>query len=154
MFGAVMLVKQLMSHRPASIDADDTVQEAAARMRALDVGALPVSAHGRFVGMVTDRDLTIRATASGADPRRVRVRQVMTPGLITCFEDERVDDAAALMAHHGVRRLAVVNRELELVGFLSIDDIAVSIADAEWLRRVLSQAFERVSARRTAEPTT
>jgi CBS domain-containing protein len=120
-----MIVEEVMSCGVTTIDADDPIQLAAERMRGVVIGALPVLSHGKLVGMVTDRDLAVRATARGLDARAAQVREVMTAGAITCLPGESVEEAVALMRRHGVRRLVVVDRSLEPVGLLSIDDLAL-----------------------------
>ena len=89
-----MRVSEVMTQGVEGIGPDATLQEAAAKMKSLDVGPLPVCDNDRLVGMVTDRDITVRATAEGDAPTDVRVRDVMTSEVIYCFEDELVEDAA------------------------------------------------------------
>jgi CBS domain-containing protein len=108
-----------------------TLQEAAARMKSLDVGPLPVCDNDRLVGMITDRDITVRATAEGDAPTDIRVRDVMTPEVVYCFEDALVEDAALLMQQRQVRRLLVLNRDKRLVGIVSLGDLAVETGDEE-----------------------
>src|SRR5947209_10896530 len=104
-----MKVKEIMDPRVAVVHADTTVQEAAEKMKDLDVGPLPVCENDRLVGMVTDRDITVRAVAEGHDPWTDHVRDVMTPEVIFCFEDQDVAEAARLMKRKQVRRLLVLN---------------------------------------------
>jgi len=121
-----MQVKEIMTTgvecaRPAA-----SVREAAIRMRDLAVGSLPVCDHReRLVGIVTDRDLVIRALAEGADPETTRVDEVMTPGVEYCFEDQDVARAAELMKQKQIRRLLVLNRDKKLKGIVSLGDVAV-----------------------------
>ena len=112
-----MQLKDIMTPKPECVRPDDTLQEAAARMRDLDVGPLPVCGDDdRMAGMITDRDITVRATAEGKDPKTTRVRDVMTEEVIYCFEDQDIDEAARLMQEQQVRRLLVMNRDKRLVG--------------------------------------
>ena len=92
-----MRVKEVMTPEVAIVDADSTLHEAAARMKSLNVGPLPVCQSGRLVGMLTDRDITVRATAEGEDPTAIRVRDIMTPEVLYCFEDDLVSEAALKM---------------------------------------------------------
>ena len=78
-----------------------------------------------MVGMVTDRDITVRGVAQGCDPRTARVREVMTPDVIYCFDDEDVNEVAKKMEEKQVRRLPVLNRNKRLVGIVSLGDLAV-----------------------------
>jgi len=104
-----------------------TLQEAALMMRELDVGTLPVcDENERVIGMVTDRDITVRAVANGKDPRTTLVRDAMTAGVVYCYEDQDVDEAARLMEDRQIRRLIVLDHDHRLAGILSLGDLAVS----------------------------
>jgi CBS domain-containing protein len=92
-------------------------------MADLDVGALPVGEEDRLVGMITDRDIAVRAVGTGRDPE-TRVREVMSQEVMYCFEDEDVERVVKNMADIQVRRLPVVNREKRLVGIVSLADVA------------------------------
>jgi CBS domain-containing protein len=104
---------------------DQTIREAAQMMVELDAGALPVGEQDRLVGMITDRDIAVRAVAHGKSPD-TRVRDVMTDDVKYCFDDDDVEDVARNMADIQVRRLPVVNRDKRLVGIVAIADIAAS----------------------------
>src|SRR5262245_29316881 len=120
-----MRVSEMMTRGVECIGPDATLQEAAAKMKSLDVGTLPVCDNDRLVGMVTDRDITVRATAEGDPPTEIRVRDIMTPEVIYCFEDAQVTDAAQLMEQKQVRRLVVLNSDKRMVGIVSLGDLAV-----------------------------
>jgi CBS domain-containing protein len=92
--------------------------------------------------MVTDRDITIRATADGRDPRQTPVREVMTSELFYCFEDQPVEEAASLMEEHQIRRLPILNRQKDLVGIVSLGDLAVDTSDEELVGQVLEEVSE------------
>src|SRR5438876_10675455 len=124
-----MRVSDVMTRGVECTRPDATLQEAAAKMKSLDVGPLPVCDNDRLVGMVTDRDITVRAAAEGEAPADVRVRDVMTPEVVYCFEDALVVDAALLMQQKQVRRLAVLDRDNRLVGIVSQGDLAVKTGD-------------------------
>ena len=84
-----MQLKDIMTPKPECVRPDDTLQDAAARMRDLDVGPLPVCGDDdRLAGMITDRDIVVRAVAEGKDPRTTRVREAMTEEIIYGFEDQ------------------------------------------------------------------
>ena len=85
---------------------DDSLQEAARKMKRLDVGPLPVCENESVVGMVTDRDITVRAVAEGRDPKATKVRDVMSGEVICCFDDQEADVAARLMQSQQIRRRA------------------------------------------------
>jgi CBS domain-containing protein len=102
---------------------DETIEQAAKTMAQVDSGALPVREGDRLVGMITDRDIAIRAIGAGKGPE-TRVREVMTAEVKYCFEDEDLEHVAANMAEIQVRRLPVMNRDKRLVGILSLGDMA------------------------------
>ena len=103
-------LKDIMTRNPEVIAPEAPLQEAARRMKNLDVGPLPVCDGERLVGMLTDRDITIRGVAKGCDPCTTPVREVMTPEVEYCYEDQEVDAAARLMQERQIRRLPIVNR--------------------------------------------
>jgi len=143
-----MQVKDVMTRGAECTRPDATLREAAERMKGLDVGSLPVCENDRLVGMITDRDITVRATAESLPPLLGRVRDVMTPDLIYCFEDEDVAEAARLMEEHQVRRLVVLNRDKRLVGIVSLGDLAVKTGNDELTGEALEQVSEPATPRR------
>jgi len=124
-----MQVKNIMTSSVLTVAPHATLREAAEMMKKHDVGFLPVSDGTRLVGMITDRDITVRAVADAKDQWEQRVRDVMSPEAIYCFEDDGVDTAAQLMRDRQVRRLVVVNRDQRLVGVVSLGDVAVQTRD-------------------------
>jgi CBS domain-containing protein len=118
-----MRVAEVMTRDVQLTTPDATIQDAARAMADLDAGALPVSESDRLVGMITDRDIAIRAVAAGKSPQTA-VREVMTADIKYCFDDEDVQDVADNMAEIQVRRLPVVNRDKRLVGIVALADIA------------------------------
>ena len=128
-----MQVHEVMTPGAQCAHPSATLQDAARTMRDLDVGPLPVCGdNDRLQGIVTDRDIVMRAIAKGRDPKTVRVQDVMSPHILYCFEDQGVDEAACLMKERQVRRLAVLNRDKRLVGIVSLgEDEAVARRRAE-----------------------
>ena len=120
-----MRVSEAMTRDVRVANPDQTIREAAQMMAELDAGALPVGEQDRLVGMITDRDIAVRAVAHGKSPD-TRVRDVMTDDVKYCFDDDDVEDVARNMADIQVRRLPVVNRDKRLVGIVAIADIAAS----------------------------
>ena len=118
-------VKDVMTREVFTIDAADTLAEAAERMRQYEVGALPVRDGTRVIGMLTDRDIVTRAVAFDRTPSNTRVAEVMTPSVVRCFDDLPVWRALKMMEDQTVRRLVVITREQQVVGLLSYDDLAV-----------------------------
>jgi len=113
-----------MTRGVKTIRPEGTVQEAARIMKDLDVGPLPVCDGHRIVGMVTDRDITIRSTAEGKDPKAQSVSEVMTGDAVACRQDDDVSEAARLMNERQVRRLLVLDDDNRLVGIVSLGDVA------------------------------
>jgi|SoiMetStandDraft_2_1073263.scaffolds.fasta_scaffold799779_1 CBS domain-containing protein len=132
-----MRVGEVMTRNAVTIGVDETLVAAARKMKELGVGALPVLEDGTLTGILTDRDLAVRATASGADPRRTRVREAMTAQVVACTEEDDLGEAAHAMEACAVRRLIVLDREGHLRGMLSVEDIAnaSTVLAAEVLRR-------------------
>jgi CBS domain-containing protein len=121
-----MQVKDIM-HRGVAIAAPETpIARLAAVMRDEDVGALPVLDHGEIIGMVTDRDITIRGLAEGRDIESLCARDVMSGDVACCREEEPTAEAVKLMETRRIRRMPVIDRAGELVGMLSLGDIAQS----------------------------
>jgi CBS domain-containing protein len=118
------IVNEIMSTEVQVIEPGATLRRAAQMMRDLDVGALPVCSGARLLGMVTDRDITIRGVAAGLAPDVGCVSDVMTQDLQFCTEDQDTEEVMRTMGHAQVRRLPVVNMDNELVGIVSIADMA------------------------------
>jgi CBS domain-containing protein len=126
----MMQVNEVMTRGVECISPDATLRDAAARMKDLNVGSLPVCGdNDRLIGMITDRDVTVRATAAGANPGTTRVRDAMTPDIVYCFDDQDVAEAARLMKENQIRRLVVLNRDKRLIGIVSLGDLAVETGD-------------------------
>ena len=115
---------------------------AAEQMRVLNVGMLPICDNDRLIGSVTDRDITIRATACGANPNSTLVRDVMTKDIVYCYEDEDVEEAADQMEKRQIRRLPVLNRDKRLVGIVSLGDIALRTHREKLAGKVLERVSE------------
>jgi len=126
-----MQVKDIMTRDVEIARRDTLLTDAAERMRSHDIGMLPVWDGDQLVGVVTDRDITVRATANKLHPELVRCQDVMTPNVVFCFEDQEVAEAGAIMQDHKIRRLPVVNRQRRLVGIISIGDIALGTGDTK-----------------------
>src|SRR3954468_23320845 len=126
-----MLIQDVMTRHAQCTRPTATLHEAAERMQHLNVGSLPVCDGDRLVGMITDRDITVRAVAEGHDPETDQVADVMTPGVTYCLEDQEVEEAARLMNEKQIRRLPVLNRQKRLVGIVSLGDLAVQTGDDE-----------------------
>lgn len=119
-----MRVSDTMTRDVCIASPNQTIQDAAKMMSDVDAGVLPVGENDRLVGMITDRDIAVRAVAKGMKPD-TPVRDVMTSEVRYCFEDEDTEQVARNMGDQQVRRLPVVNRDKRLVGILSLGDLAV-----------------------------
>mgnify|MGYP000843924425 CR=1 FL=1 len=124
-----MKVREAMSRDVRIANPTETIEEAARTMVAQDLGSLPVGEGDRLVGMVTDRDIVVRAVATGRGPG-TKVRDVMSDHVKYCFEDEELEDISRNMGDIQVRRLPVLSRDKRLVGILSLGDLAVNAPQA------------------------
>ena len=120
-----MDVREVMTPDVVIASPDDTLQHAAEMMIDIDAGVLPVGEKDRLVGMLTDRDITIRAVAAGKTPAECKVREIMSPEIKYIYEDESLEDAARNMSELQVRRLPVLSRDKRLVGIVSLGDLAL-----------------------------
>ena len=100
-------------------------------MSSLDIGALPVCDGSRLNGTITDRDITVRATAAGRDPKSTQVRDCMGSELVYGFEDQDVEEAKALMEEKQIRRLPVLSRDKQLTGMVALADLATKAGAAK-----------------------
>jgi CBS domain-containing protein len=121
-----MRISEVMTREVRVAQLDDTLADAAKLMAQLDVGVLPVSNGERLVGMLTDRDIAIRAVADGLGPD-TKVEEIMTQDVKYCFESDDCADIARNMGDIQIRRLPVVDKDKRLVGIVSIGDLAVTM---------------------------
>jgi CBS domain-containing protein len=121
---------------------EDTLANAAGRMKDLKVGSLPVCDGERLVGVITDRDITVRSTAEWGDPATTTVREAMTPAVLYCFEDDEIEAAAQLMEDEQIRRLPILDRDKRLVGIVSLGDLAIYTGDELLAGEILEAVSE------------
>lgn len=142
----MQLVYEVMTREVQAVTSRDTVRRAAQMMDDLNVGALPVCDGERLIGMVTDRDITVRATSAGLNPDDALVEQVMSTDVRSCFEDQSLEEVARQMADTQIRRVPVVSHDdaRRLVGIVSLGDIATKAA-GDGRRHVVEQVVEKVS---------
>ncbi|NJO23008.1 MAG: CBS domain-containing protein [Sphingomonadales bacterium] len=119
-----MQVKDAMTPGVELASPNQTIRQAALLMGKLDCGALPVADKDSLVGMITDRDIAIRAIAAGKGPK-TSVREIMSPEVLYCFEDQDLEEVSRNISDIKVRRLPVLNRDKRLVGILSLGDMSV-----------------------------
>ena len=122
-------VSDVMTTRPRAVTPNTPVTQVAELMREEDVGAIPVVQDDKLVGMVTDRDIVVRAVAQGKDPRGMPAAEVSSRELVTVDPDQDLSDALQLMAQHQVRRLPVVDQDNHLIGVVSQADVAREVKD-------------------------
>ena len=143
-----MLVRNIMSSPVISVKAAETIRDAAIQMRMHGVGAVPVFENDRAIGILTDRDIVTRALASPgfALGPETAVGIVMSPGVVTCFQDQDVTEAVALMGERQVRRLLVFDRSGDPVGVLSVGDVAEHVSE-----ELAGQALGEISEARARD---
>ena len=138
---ATTAVKDVMTPQPTAIASDATVVEAARRMSSEDVGSLPVVDSDKLVGMVTDRDITIRCVADNESMSKVKAKDVMTSGVVYCRDNEDVEDAVRIMEGKQIRRLPVLDEAMQMVGMVSLGDVSHALP-----RDITGEVAKAVSA--------
>lgn len=119
-----MKVNEIMTPKVETIAPEATTKEAARKMHDLHIGSLAVIEGDQLVGILTDRDICCKVTATGRDAGFTKVKEIMVKDVATCFDDQEVGDAASLMIDRHIRRLAVLDRNNHMAGFISIEDLA------------------------------
>lgn len=136
----VTKVKELMTADPALISPEETIEEAAKKMDKVDCGVLPVCAGRKLVGIITDRDIVIRAIAKGKDPSREKVSDYMTSTVLTCSENDTLEEAAEKMHQHKISRLVVTDGKEGVIGVLSFGHVFRKDVCAHEIAEVLKHA--------------
>ncbi|MEA2295347.1 MAG: hypothetical protein QOE86_2986 [Solirubrobacteraceae bacterium] len=131
-------IDEVMTHDPRTIRPSDTLQDAARHMRDGDAGAVLVTDGGKLAGIVTDRDIVVRAVADGRDPSEVPASEVATKNVEALTPDQSVQDAARFMREHNVRRAPVV-QDGRPVGIVSLGDLAVELDEESALADISSE---------------
>ena len=139
-----MQIREIMTREVDVIPSTASVRDAALKMKELDVGAIPVCDGQKLAGLVTDRDITVRAVAEGRNPSEVRVAEVMSGDIAYCFEDETVEQAANLMESKQIRRLLILDRNKQLTGIISLGDISVR-TEGSRRKDLAAEALEEIS---------
>jgi CBS domain-containing protein len=130
-------LSEVMNTDVQTISPDAAIEEAAQEMRDGDFGLVPVVEDEELIGVITDRDIAIRAVAEGRDPSTL-VREVMSEGVVWASEDDSIEDAARIMSDHQIRRLPIVDADQHLAGIVSLGDFAVDSSDIEPVVEALS----------------
>jgi CBS domain-containing protein len=127
-----MKLSNIMTGGIETIRPQATLAEAAKKMASQDIGSLPVCSDRRsVVGIITDRDITVRAVARGMDPNHTRVEEVMTKDVLSCSSDSEVEEACVLMEKRQVRRLLITGDDDMPVGIVSLGDIALCLRESQ-----------------------
>ena len=134
-------IRHLMTVRPRTVSVGDSVVDAAKLMRGEDAGIAPIVDGDRLVGVLTDRDITVKVVAAGKDPATTKVEDIASEHLVTIDPDQNLDEALRLMAHHRVRRLPVVEEDGKLIGIVAQADVARHVS-SERTGEVVSQISE------------
>lgn len=139
-----MQVSDVMTQDVESISPTANIQEAASLMRRMNIGFLPVCEGRHTIGVLTDRDIAIRLVADGQDASRTIVREIMSEDVISCSMEIDVEEAAEIMEQQKIRRLVVVNDRDELVGVVSLGDMAVDTSDDRLSGEILREVSQPV----------
>lgn len=140
-----MRVHEVMTAGIRIAEPNEALAHAARKMRSQNIGALPVIEDRKLIGMLTDRDIAIRAVGANLDPASVQVRDIMSEDCYWCSENETLEDAVRIMEQNKVRRLPVMNNKHEIVGMLSLEDVALhapASLTGEVLKAVANRAGE------------
>ncbi|MEO8217167.1 MAG: CBS domain-containing protein [Acidobacteriota bacterium] len=143
-------VRDVMTRNPDCLSETDGVSKAAELMVKNDCGAIPVIEDKRLVGMITDRDIVIRLVARGRNPAEATVGEAMSRGVHTVREDQLIDQVYAVMAREQVRRIPVVGGDDEIVGIVSVADVAIEDHQNGKLARAVEEISEHSSEGRPA----
>jgi len=136
-----MQIKEIMTKNPEEIPAIESVMDAAEKMKELNVGVIPIFKNDKVVGVVTDRDIAIRAVAEGKNPKDTPVMDIMSTNVVSCPENADIQEAAQIMEKNKVRRLIVTDQSGKAVGIVSLGDIATKAR----LKDIGFEVLEKVS---------
>lgn len=134
------MIREVMTRDVEVINPNDTLRDAAEKMRSLNVGPLPVCDGQRILGMITDRDIVVRAIAVGKDPNSTQVSDVMSSGIEYCFDDDDTEGILERMRDQQIRRMIVVDRNKKLVGIVALGDLAGEVSESK-----VGEALEGIS---------
>jgi CBS domain-containing protein len=146
-----MQVNRIATMGVETVRTDTLVRQAAEFMCLAEVGFLPVEDQGKVVGVITDRDIVVKCVAKGLNPGWITVGEIMSMNPAWIHEDAEICIAAKLMEDRGVRRLVVLDHDMNIIGILSLDDIASADPDAATMDHVISALAKHASATRVAE---
>ncbi len=140
-----MQIKDIMTTAFEMIDSTSTLRDAAIKMKAINVGVLPIREGTKLIGLITDRDIVVRGLAEQRDPASTQVKDIITSELVRCSPEEQIEDAIKLMERHQVRRLIVCDQNGNAIGIVSLGDIAAKTKQDELVGEALESISEPVS---------
>lgn len=143
-----MTVKDIMTSQFELIEATCSLNEAAQKMEALNVGVLPICEGTKLIGVITDRDIVVRGLAQQRDPSSTQVKEIISSHLICCSQDDSIEEAVRLMEESQVRRLIVCDQEGTSTGIVSLGDIATKARQEELAGAALESISEPATPRR------
>jgi len=135
-----MKVKEVMTRDVEFIDSNDSIKQAAEKMKKLNIGVLPVKTGDEMVGIITDRDIVVRSVAQGLDPEKHKIIEAFSEGVIACKEEDDIKEVAQLMEDRQIRRVVVKDDQEKVTGIVSLGDLAVNIAN-----KLVGQVLKEVS---------
>ncbi len=139
-----MLVKEIMTKNPKTLTTNTPISKVVEEMQRLDCGFMPIAENEKIVGVVTDRDITLRTIPMGKDPQKTSIKEIMTARTFSVSEDQNVNDAARKMCEQQIRRLVVLDKNNKITGVVSLGDIARRYKDP----KMDSSIIEAVSAKK------
>mgnify|MGYP000412765836 CR=1 FL=1 len=136
-----MKVKEIMRHDPTFIRANDTIIDAAKSMEKLDCGVLPIGESTHCIGIITDRDIVLRAIAKDKDIKTTKVSDMMSKMVYVCHEDDNLDKVASIMREHKTNRLVVKNKDEKITGIVNFGKMIAKTEDKDLIHRIIGCLF-------------
>lgn len=140
-----LTAKDVMSKNPKHVPSDKSVLDAAKIMADQDLGILPVSENDKLVGMLTDRDITVRVIAKNKDPNQTKTKDVMTDRVLYCFETDSIENVLDSFGKQQINRMPVMNKDKRFVGEITLGDIARAAENDAELHELIGRTKELIS---------
>jgi len=134
-----MQMRDIMTRNVEIVSPDTSIQEAARKMRSFDVGILPVCENQQCIGVITDRDITIRSTAEGFDPASTYVNEIMTHTVVYCSENDDIRTAARVMEDKQIRRILILDDDKRVLGICSLADLVLDTNDLQLTGEIIHE---------------
>lgn len=145
-----MLVKKIMTKNPKTVPPNTYLSKVVEEMKKLDCGFIPIAQNGKIIGVITDRDITLRAISSGKDPKNTLVKDIMTPKAFHVSEDDEVRIAAEKMCKQQIRRLVVFDKNNNITGVISLGDIATRCENPKIEAEIIEAVSENKQQKKAA----